>query len=190
MILDQRVWRIVAESQKPIKVDLLVPNANEVQSTAILSPDQKLPENRAKNKNQSKASSSIFAEALITPHPKRKSSSLPTMEKSRLTMARNSPEANFSKGNLPDKIQEINVVPTQTQVSEFVKNGEVDLHTAFNEVNRRASEIGCANFDDVPNVEKFTVNDAITAFSKNDTNLIFLNNNLKTKHEQRIEKCD
>jgi hypothetical protein len=38
------------------------------------------------------------------------------------------------------------VVPTQTQVSGFVKNGKVDLRKAFNEVNRRASEIGCKNF--------------------------------------------
>ena len=40
-----------------------------------------------------------------------------------------------------------NVVPTQTQMSGFVKNGRVDLHQAFNEVNRRASEIGCENFE-------------------------------------------
>ena len=29
------------------------------------------------------------------------------------------------------------VVPTQTQMSGFVKNGRVDLNQAFNEVNRR-----------------------------------------------------
>jgi len=40
-----------------------------------------------------------------------------------------------------------NVVQTQTQASGFVKNEKVDLHTAFNEVNRRASEIGCENFE-------------------------------------------
>lgn len=40
-----------------------------------------------------------------------------------------------------------NLVPTQTQVSGFVKNGRVDLHQAFNEVNRRASEISCENFE-------------------------------------------
>ena len=34
-----------------------------------------------------------------------------------------------------------------------------------------------ADFYDVPDVEKSIVNDAITTFSKNDTNLIFLNNN-------------
>jgi len=34
-----------------------------------------------------------------------------------------------------------------------------------------------ADLYDVPNMEKFTINDAITNFSKNDTNLIFLNNN-------------
>ena len=39
------------------------------------------------------------------------------------------------------------VVPTQTQVSGFVKNGKVDLNQAFNEVNRRASAIGCETFD-------------------------------------------
>jgi len=39
------------------------------------------------------------------------------------------------------------VVPTQTQISEFVKNGKVDLNQAFSEVNRRASAIGCETFD-------------------------------------------
>ena len=39
------------------------------------------------------------------------------------------------------------VVPTQTQISGFVKNGRVDLNQAFDEVNRRASEIGCENFE-------------------------------------------
>lgn len=39
------------------------------------------------------------------------------------------------------------VVPTQTQISGFVKNGRVDLNQAFSEVNRRASAIGCETFD-------------------------------------------
>ena len=39
------------------------------------------------------------------------------------------------------------VIPTQTQMSGFVKNGKVDLNQAFNEVNRRASAIGCETFD-------------------------------------------
>ena len=40
-----------------------------------------------------------------------------------------------------------NVIPTQTQMSGFVKNGNVDLQKCLNEVNRRASEIGCTDFD-------------------------------------------
>ena len=39
------------------------------------------------------------------------------------------------------------VIPTQTQLSGFVKNGKVDLNQAFSEVNRRASAIGCETFD-------------------------------------------
>ena len=39
------------------------------------------------------------------------------------------------------------VVPTQTQISGFIKNGRVDLNQAFSEVNRRASAIGCETFD-------------------------------------------
>lgn len=39
------------------------------------------------------------------------------------------------------------VVPIQTQISKFVKNGKVDLNQAFSEVNRRASAIGCETFD-------------------------------------------
>jgi len=40
-----------------------------------------------------------------------------------------------------------NVVSNQTQASGFVKNEKVYLRQAFNEVNRRASEIDCENFE-------------------------------------------
>jgi hypothetical protein len=40
-----------------------------------------------------------------------------------------------------------NVVPTQTQMSGFLKNGKVDLHKCLDEVNRRASEIGYTDFE-------------------------------------------
>ena len=39
------------------------------------------------------------------------------------------------------------VVPTQTQISGFVKNGRVDLNQAFSEVNWRASVIVSETFD-------------------------------------------
>ena len=39
------------------------------------------------------------------------------------------------------------VVPTQTQMSGFVENRKVDLHKCLDEVNRRASEIGCTDFE-------------------------------------------
>lgn len=39
------------------------------------------------------------------------------------------------------------VVPTQTQMSGFVENGKVDLHKCLDEVNHRASEIGCTDFE-------------------------------------------
>ena len=39
------------------------------------------------------------------------------------------------------------LLPTQTQVAQFQKNGKVDLKRAFEEVNRRAEVIGCENFD-------------------------------------------
>jgi hypothetical protein len=39
------------------------------------------------------------------------------------------------------------VVPTKTQMSGFVKNGEIDLHKCLDEVNRRASEMGCTDFE-------------------------------------------
>ena len=40
-----------------------------------------------------------------------------------------------------------NLMPTQIQAAKFLKNGKVDLQRAFDEVNRRASAIGCENFD-------------------------------------------
>ena len=39
------------------------------------------------------------------------------------------------------------VVPTQTQMSGFVRDSKVDLHKCLDEVNRRASEIGCTDFE-------------------------------------------
>ena len=39
------------------------------------------------------------------------------------------------------------VVPTQTQVSGFLINGKINLDKCLNEVNRRASEIGCTDFE-------------------------------------------
>lgn len=41
-----------------------------------------------------------------------------------------------------------NIMPTQIQAAKFVKkDGSIDLQQAFDEVNRRASVIGCGNFD-------------------------------------------
>lgn len=40
-----------------------------------------------------------------------------------------------------------NFVPTQTQMYGFVKNVKVDLDKCLDEVNRRASEIGCTDFE-------------------------------------------
>ena len=40
-----------------------------------------------------------------------------------------------------------NVIPTQKQVSGFVKNGQVDLQQSLDEVYRRAAAIGCENFE-------------------------------------------
>ncbi|MGK0366829.1 MAG: hypothetical protein ACI85O_003906, partial [Saprospiraceae bacterium] len=46
------------------------------------------------------------------------------------------------------------VIPSKTQMSGFIKNnGDVDLDQCLNEVNRRASEIGCTNF--VCSIERF-----------------------------------
>ena len=42
------------------------------------------------------------------------------------------------------------VIPTQTQMSGFVKNGKVDLRKCLYEVNHRASEIGCTDFECSP----------------------------------------
>ena len=39
------------------------------------------------------------------------------------------------------------VVQTQTQMSSFQKNGDVDLNKCLKEVDRRAAEIGCTNFE-------------------------------------------
>ena len=38
-------------------------------------------------------------------------------------------------------------MPTQIQAAKFLKNGKIDLQLAFDEVNRRASVIGCQNFN-------------------------------------------
>ena len=40
-----------------------------------------------------------------------------------------------------------NVVPTKTQMSGFKTNGKVNLDKCLDEVNRRASELGCTDFE-------------------------------------------
>jgi hypothetical protein len=59
-----------------------------------------------------------------------------------------------------------NVMPTQIQAAKFVKkDGSIDLQQAFDEVNRRASVIGCGNFD--CSFERFK--DLATEYSEPDT---------------------
>nr|QYB19232.1 hypothetical protein [Climaconeis cf. scalaris]QYB19345.1 hypothetical protein [Climaconeis cf. scalaris] len=58
----------------------------------------------------------------------------------------------MAKGNLESSREDLsqistNVVPAQTQMRGFMKNGEVDLDKSLNEVNCRASEIGCIDFE-------------------------------------------
>jgi len=68
-----------------------------------------------------------------------------------------------------------NVMPTQIQAAKFLKNGKVDLQRAFDEVNRRASVIGCENFNcsferfkglaaECGNFTPSTIREAITIF--------------------------
>lgn len=53
-----------------------------------------------------------------------------------------------SRLHLPNsKEVSTNVLPTQIQAANFVKDGKVDLQRAFDEVNRRAAMINCGNFD-------------------------------------------
>jgi hypothetical protein len=51
-------------------------------------------------------------------------------------------------GRITVRMSNSNQCPANAmQVSGFVKNGRLDLREAFNEVQRRASEIGCDNFE-------------------------------------------
>lgn len=51
-------------------------------------------------------------------------------------------------GRFRVQMSELNQCPANSmQVSSFVKNGKISLREAFDEVNRRASVIGCSNFD-------------------------------------------
>jgi hypothetical protein len=93
VISDQRFWRIISESQKPIKSELS--DASEVRSTDILAPSENGKANQAKTGSKG---SSIFVEALVTPQPRRKHTSLPPMKKTRLNMVT---EGNFSEGLTP-----------------------------------------------------------------------------------------
>jgi hypothetical protein len=60
---DQRFWRIMSESQKPIKSELS--GTSEVRLTDLLGLAQNAPDKQAKTR--SKGSSSIFAEAFSNP---------------------------------------------------------------------------------------------------------------------------
>jgi hypothetical protein len=96
VISDQRFWRLISELEKPIKSKLSGPS--EVRSTDILGPAQNAPDKQAKTRSKG---SSIFADALSNPQARRKSSSLPPMEKSGLTMVQTSNEDSFSNGLTP-----------------------------------------------------------------------------------------
>jgi hypothetical protein len=51
-------------------------------------------------------------------------------------------------GRITVRMSESNQCPAyQTQIEGFVKNGKVDLRNCYDEVNRRASEIGCTDFE-------------------------------------------
>lgn len=47
-----------------------------------------------------------------------------------------------------------NVIPTQTQVAGFVKNGQVDLHQALDEVYRRSNPLAVPILNVIFNVSK------------------------------------
>jgi hypothetical protein len=96
VIPDQRFWRLISELEKPIKSELSGPS--DVRSTDILGPAQNAPDKQAKTRSKG---SSIFADALSTLQARRKFSSLPPMEKSRLTMAQTSNEDCLSNGLTP-----------------------------------------------------------------------------------------
>ena len=111
IISDQRFWRLISESQKPIKSELSV--ASEVRSTDILAPSENGKENQAKT--GSKGSSSFFAEALPLPISNTKKLS-PMQKRVQLKMAENNFSNNLessglSKNNeeLSQNIQEIEI---------------------------------------------------------------------------------
>ena len=96
LISDQRFWRILSESQKPIKSQL--PDPSEVGSTDILAPAENGQDNRPKTRRKS---SFIFVQGLVEPQPRRNHGLLPPIGKTRLNMAQTSTEDSFSKGLTP-----------------------------------------------------------------------------------------
>lgn len=93
VISDQRFWRILSESEKPIKSQL--PDPSGVRSTDILAPAENEKENQAKTGSKG---SSIFVHRLVDPMPRRKHALLPSME---LNMAQTPTEDSFSNRLTP-----------------------------------------------------------------------------------------
>ena len=100
VISDQRFWRIISESQKPIKSELS--DSSEVRSTDILAPSENVKENQAKT--GSKGSSSFFAEALPISNTRKLS---PMQKRVQLKMAENNFSNNLESSGLSKNHEEL-----------------------------------------------------------------------------------
>ena len=93
VISNQKFWKILSASRKPIKSELSGPS--EIRSTDILAPAENEKENQAKTGSKG---SSIFVHGLVAPVSKKKHTLLPPME---LNMVQTPTEDSFSNGLRP-----------------------------------------------------------------------------------------
>lgn len=100
VISDQRFYKLISESRKPIKSELSV--SGKVRSTDILNPSQNAPDKSAKT--WSRGSSSFFAEALTIPNTRKLS---PMQKRVQLKMSENNFSNNLESSGLSRNHQEL-----------------------------------------------------------------------------------
>ena len=142
LISDQRLWRILSESQKPIKSELSV--SSEVRSTDILGPVQNAPDKQVKTR--SKGSSSIFAEAFssprkLSPMQKRVQSNM-AKKKDNFSNVNSLVRSEFVSPTLTPTMLEASPIPTAEMFSADAKTGVIqDINIAFEQFQTRMAEI-------------------------------------------------
>jgi hypothetical protein len=139
---NEKLLKILGELEKPIKLSVLTVTP----STEVVS----IPNNLQDYQHESRSSSSVFVEGFLPRLPRhRRQNEVEWKKENKCSTLSADSLLDSTKcyGHREELTQlSTNVVPTQTQMSGFVKNGKVDLHKCYDEVMRRSESLHCENW--------------------------------------------